>query len=322
MNLTFSQFMNQLAAKPLESFASDVKSLAIGIFEPLDTCLLRFAIDDTNCKAFQARLQNIPLMIEHPGQYILSAQALSFDDSMNSHFPGEFSYGGGFLFEDLINSKDVELKLEGYPNDQYAKQELKRMVSMKDFSYGSVEVFVALPQKVEAFVNGSDQFKFADCGMIKNSFQTINFRTLGLWNLISLFQQDIEQVFVGGTPGKLQAFPDQLRFFGDFKKMDTLYVSGLSLKGYGVFLALGLGVSIAINGSLEKLKKVQQFLHSQVSVLDIATRHEVTTVPLQKLLDPVVEWNGHAMKTASLTSMYMCERIAERVLEQKNKNNI
>lgn len=318
MILTYEQLLSDVKCNGLKSISSRVKAVALGVFEPLDHVRLTMGFKSLGLKPFSAKIQNVPLSVQGEREFILTPTTLSLDDAMNTHFPGDFIYGGAFVLEDLMNHKPLDFRVFGYPTDLTDRQELRKSISVDDLHYGLLDVELRKDLHPTAYVNSGDTLKFTENGAIKNNFQSINFRTSGLLQSIIDLSSHVETVFMAGTTGTLSTLGDSLvRFSGDFLRMDTLYASGLSLKGYGVMLALGLGVLIRVDGNCHVLEQIIANEDRLFKVVDSVTQKELSRLPFKQFRDSTVDIGEDVYKVGSLTSLYLAERIARRLAGQE-----
>ncbi|MDD5456143.1 MAG: homocysteine biosynthesis protein [Candidatus Margulisbacteria bacterium] len=314
MIVTNHQLLNMVNKDGLKKTAAKVDKVSLGVFEPLDHIYLRFAVKDLDVKPFSAKLQNVPLHIENNDHFLVGSQTLAQDDPMNSHFPGEFTYGGAFLIEDLINKKHLDLRVNGYINDVFEKHEIRKNITMKDISEAELIADIYPYQGFKAYVNSSEHFKFTENGMVKNNFSTINFRSSGILQLIIELRKNIDKIFFGGTNAEyIFSNNGHLKITGNFLKMDTLYISGLSLKGFGVYLAVGIGALINVNKKQDIIEKIVDNENRCFNVFDIAAKKELEKTTFKDLKKPIFTYKKNKMKTASLTSLYLSEKIAEKI---------
>ena len=318
MILTYEQLLAEVQKNGLKSLSSEIKSVALGVFEPLDHVRLTMGFKSLGLKPFSAKIQNVPLSVQGEREFILTPSTLSLDDAMNTHFPGDFIYGGAFVLEDLMNHKPLDFRVFGYPTDLTDRQELRKSISVDDLHYGHLDVELRKDLHPTAYVNSADNIKFTENGAIKNNLQTINFRTSGLLQSIIHLQDHVESVFMAGTSGILSALGDSVvRFSGDFLRMDTLYASGLSLKGYGVMLALGLGAVIRVDGRLDVIDQIISNEERLFKVMDVSHQKECGRIPFKQFREQNVVLEGQSYKVGSLTSLYLAERIARRLAGQE-----
>lgn len=316
MILSYRQLIDYVKKHGLQIAAKNVDQVALGVFEPIENISLNFTLKGLDIKPLNAKLQNVPLYIQSNDQFVLSSQSLSLDDSLNTHYPGEFTYGGAFLIEDLINRAELDLRITGYPNDIYDRTELRRTVQMSDLTYTELTVDIHRSKSPKAYINSSENFKYSENGVIKNNMLAINFRSSGILQLIYELREHIQEIFFAGAQGHWMNTDDgNLKISGNFRKMDTLYISALSLKGFGIYLATGLGAIIDVAHHAGRIEHLINNEEREFRIIDIATQTEVATAPLHALKKAEFQLDKHTLKTGSLTSIYLSEKIEERLLK-------
>jgi len=113
-----------------------------------------------------------------------------------------------------------------------------------------------------------------------------------------------------------------LALTGDMKKMDPEFVRGVSLKGYGVSLALGIGVPIPIlNKEILKATTVRDS-EIQACVIDYSSDYPerrgdvVAMVSYADLKSGEVEIDGRKIPTSALSSYSKALKIAGLLKEE------
>ncbi len=314
MRVTYNQLLKMVLEKGIKETAKQVDSVALGVFEPLENVVLSLNISGLHIKPFSAKLQNVPLYNVSSDTFILGSQTLAIDDGMNSHFPGEFAYGGAFLIEDLINRAQLDLRINGYPNDVHDKQEVRKFITNEDVDRAQLTIDVVYPQALNAYVNSTENYKFSENGVVKTNFQTVNFRSNGVLQLIYEIKEFVSEVFVAGAKGSILFGDNGYKIVGDFKEMDTLYISGLSLKGYGIYLAAGIGIVVKAENNQALIEKILSNEARAYNLFDIGIKKDVGTIPLAQLKKPTVSVNNLEVKTCSLTSIYLAQKISEKLI--------
>src|SRR4030042_3167862 len=61
---------------------------------------------------------------------LIGATAIPDDDPRNRVYPGEFTYGGGHVIEELVAGKDVRLVATAYGTDCYPKKKLETLINI------------------------------------------------------------------------------------------------------------------------------------------------------------------------------------------------
>jgi uncharacterized protein (DUF39 family) len=200
----------------------------------------------------------------------IGATEIPDKDPANSKHPGSFSYGGGHVIQDLIAGKDVKLKATAYGTDCYPRKELETWVNIKDLN----EAYLCNPrncyQNYNVAVNATSKTIYTYMGVLKPHFGNANYCSAG--QLSPLLNDPLyktigigTRIWLGGAQGYVYWQGTQhdpkgareengvpiggagtLAIVANLKKMNTEYIKGVSLLGYGVSLAVGLGIPIPI----------------------------------------------------------------------------
>ncbi|MBW2980085.1 homocysteine biosynthesis protein [Candidatus Woesearchaeota archaeon] len=200
----------------------------------------------------------------------IGATEIPENDPANSKFPGDFSYGGGHVIQDLIAGKDVELKATAYGTDCYPRKELHTKINIKDLN----EAILVNPrncyQNYNVAVNKTSKRKiYTYMGVLKPNIANANYCSAGQLSplLKDPYYKTIgvgTRVWVGGAQGYVYWWGTQhspncerkngvpvggagtLAIVGDLKQMKPEWIVGTSMRGYGTTLTVGLGVPIPI----------------------------------------------------------------------------
>lgn len=200
----------------------------------------------------------------------IGATELQENDPANNPHPGRFLYGGGHVIHDLIAGKDVHFRATGYGTDCYPRKELETWINIGDMN----EVYLCNPrncyQNYNVAVNVTDKTVYTYMGVLKPRFGNANYCSAG--QLSPLLNDPLyrtigigTRIWLAGTQGYVywqgtQHSPSEKRnarglplggagtlaVIGDAKEMNSAYVVGTSLLGYGVNLTMGIGVPIPI----------------------------------------------------------------------------
>lgn len=200
----------------------------------------------------------------------IGATALTQDDPRNKIYPGEFKYGGGHVIEDLVAGKDIELKAIAYGTDCYPRREYSALIKLKRLNNAILLNPRNAYQTYNVAINQSDKVIYTYMGMLLPNLGNANYSTTGplspllndpLYKTIGIGTK----IFLGGAVGYViwhgtQHKPDvprtgkgvpkvpagTLAVIGNLKEMSNKWLRGVSVKGYGVSLAVGIGIPIPI----------------------------------------------------------------------------
>ncbi|MBN1434578.1 homocysteine biosynthesis protein [Candidatus Fermentibacterales bacterium] len=201
----------------------------------------------------------------------IGATSLPEGDPANSVFPGRFAYGGGHVIEDLVAGKSVLFRGEAYGGDCYPRRSVEAeldLASMGDailvnprnaYQNYNVAVNASIERPIYTYLGilrpGAANAGFSSAGQLSPLLNDPLYRTIGLGS----------RILLGGGEGYVcfhgtQHDPDVRRnergvpmegagticVAGDLKGMRREYVRGVSIRGYGVSLAVGIAVPVPI----------------------------------------------------------------------------
>ncbi|MBW1918020.1 MAG: homocysteine biosynthesis protein [Deltaproteobacteria bacterium] len=200
----------------------------------------------------------------------LGATEPALDDPLNKVYPGEFKYGGGHVIEELVDGKSVHLVAEGYGTDCYPNKRVERELTLAR----TVNAVLCNPrnayQNYNCAINLSNHIIYTYMGPLRPRAGNANYCTAGQLSplLNDPFYRTIgigTRIFLGGGVGYVcwpgtqhnPAVPrgengvplrpaGTLMVIGDLKQMNSRYLVGVSILGYGCSLAVGLGVPIPL----------------------------------------------------------------------------
>lgn len=253
--------------------AREVDVVTTGTFSPMCSSGMLFNIgqEPPSMRASKVRLNNIPC---HAGlaavDAYLGCTELDKNDPLNKVYPGKFKYGGGHVIEDLLRGKTVRLWGESYGTDCYPRLSIEKDVTLADLKYAMLLNPRNCYQNYNVAVNLTSRIIYTYMGPLKPNCRNANFATAG--ELSPLFNDPYfktiglgTKIFLGGGTGWVLGAGTQhdpkpkrnerglpltpagtLMVRGDMKKMNARYVRGVSILGYGVSLAVGVGIPIPV----------------------------------------------------------------------------
>lgn len=219
----------------------------------------------------RAYINEVPAYTGFAGaDLFIGANALPDDDPRNRTHPGEFNYGGGHVIEALAGGEDVRLVAHAYGTDCYPRRELDTMINIHEMNEAVLFNLRNAYQNYNVAVNGSDKTIYTYMGILKPELGNANYCSAGQLSplLNDPYYKTVgigTRIFLAGGIGYVawqgtQFYPDAprtekgvptrgagtLAVIGDLKQMNTRYLRGLSMLGYGVSLAVGIGLPIPI----------------------------------------------------------------------------
>ncbi len=201
---------------------------------------------------------------------LIGANALPDDDPRNRVHPGEFNYGGGHVIEELVAGKDIRLSATAYGTDCYPRKKLETWINIKDLNEAVLFNPRNAYQNYNVAANTSNKTIYTYMGVLKPNLGNINYSSAGQLSplLNDPYYKTIgigTRIFLGGGIGYVawqgtQHNPNVARsengvprggagtlaVIGDLKQMNSRWLLGTSMLGYGCSITVGIGVPIPI----------------------------------------------------------------------------
>ena len=273
--VTAEEIIDIVHKKGTKKAAQEVDVVTTGTFGPMCSSGAYLNLGHTKPKikigGGHAFLNEVPVYTGFAAVDIyVGATALPNDDPRNKAAPGDFKYGGGHVIEDLVARKDVKLAAEAYGTDCYPRKELTTWINLNDVNEAVLFNPRNAYQNYNVAVNISDKAIYTYMGMLKPRLANANYcsagqlspllndplyKTLGIGTRIFLGGGEGYIVWQGtqhapkvsrkenGTPSAPAA---SLAVLGDLKQMDSKWIMGTSMLGYGTTLYVGIGIPIPI----------------------------------------------------------------------------
>lgn len=328
--------------------AAKVDVVTTGTFSPMCSSGMFFNFGQTTptIKAAEVWLNNVSSYagLAAVDAYIGATEPCA-DDPLNKVYPGSFRYGGGHVIEDLLNGKKVFLKATAYGTDCYPNHLLEKEITLDDLSSALLCNPRNCYQNYNCAINLSDKTIHTYMGTIKSQGRSANYCSAGelspllndpLYKTIGLGTR----IFLGGGIGYVTWQGTQhnprasrakngtpltpagtLMVQGDLKQMESGWLKGVSIQGYGCSMAVGLGIPIPIlNEEMAGYTGVSDAeLFTQVIdyAYDYSNRisRNYGEVSYAELKSGNIEVNGRQVPTAPLSSVVKAREIAEILKE-------
>jgi len=201
---------------------------------------------------------------------MLGATALPENDPRNRDYPGEFKYGGGHVIQQFVSGENIELLAESYGTDCYPRKELRTFINIKKVNEAILFNIRNCYQNYNVAVNLSDKTIYTYMGMLKSNLGNANYCSAGQLSplLKDPYYKTIgigTKIFLCGGVGYIAWWGTQhnpevprtelgipkfpagtIAVIGDLKQMKPEFLVGVSILGYGVSLAVSIGVPIPV----------------------------------------------------------------------------
>jgi uncharacterized protein (DUF39 family) len=256
-----------------EKAAKEVDVVTTGTFSPMCSSGMIFNIgqEPPTIKTSKVWLNDVPA---HCGlaavDSYLGATEPTEDDPLNKVYPGQFNYGGGHVIEDLVRGRSIRLRAKAYGTDCYPRKELDKEISLTELPFAQLLNPRNCYQNYNAAVNLTSRIIYTYMGPLKPNCRNVNFATAGC--LSPLFNDPLfltmglgVKIFLGGGVGWILGAGTQhnprpkrterglpmspagtMMVRGELAGMNSRYLRGVSILGYGCSLSVGVGVPIPV----------------------------------------------------------------------------
>ncbi len=252
-------------------------------------------------------------------------------------------YGGAHVIEELVSGRPVRLKAISSGSDCYPRKDIDTYVSLNSINQAYLFNPRNAYQNYAAGTNSSERTLSTYMGKLLPSYGNVTYSSAGqlspLLNDPTLRTIGIgTRIFLGGGTGYVAWEGTQFRTnvetmngvpvgaarnlatIGDLRGMSSEFVRALNLPGYGVSLALGVGIPIPILD--EEVLRAAAVSDEQLfaPIIDYSVqsrnRRPIKHASYAELRSGKVELFGKEVRTSSLSSYMKARQIAE-VLAQR-----
>jgi len=347
--LTADEIMDYVDKKGLTAAAEDVDVVTTATFGPMCSsgCVLNFGHSKPKIRISEAWIEDV---LVYSGiaavDVYLGATQLRHGDPANMYHPGEFRYGGGHVIEDLVAGKTLQLFALSYGTDCYPLRELRTYFTINDLNQAIMVNPRNCYQNYNVAINDSDRTIYTYMGTLEPYRKNANYCSAGqLSPLLNDPHYDVigvgTKVWLAGAHGHVYAegtqhagvcerTPDGVPMEGagtlaltaDMKQMRPEFVRGVSLRGYGASLALGVGIPIPIlNEEILKRTCIRD-RDILAPVIDYSYHYPEKTgkilryVSYEQLRSGQIEVEGRKVVVGSLSSYHKALEIAHLLADE------
>ncbi len=252
-------------------------------------------------------------------------------------------YGGAHVIEELVSGRPVRLKAASGGTDCYPRRDIDTFVSLNTMN----QAYMFNPrnsyQNYGAGTNSSEKTLFTYMGKLLPNYGNVTYSSAG--QLSPLLKDPTlrtvgigTRIFLGGGTGYVAWEGTQFKTnvetkfgvpmggarniatIGDMREMSPEFLRALVLPGYGVSLALGVGLPIPILD--EEIMKAAALGDEQLfaPVIDYSVqsrnRKPMRHASYAELRSGKIELFGKEVRTSSLSSYLKARQIAETLAER------
>ncbi|MHC4462393.1 MAG: homocysteine biosynthesis protein [Planctomycetota bacterium] len=347
--LTADEIIDYVDRKGLATAAKEVDVVTTATFGPMCSsgCVLNFGHSKPKLRMSEAWVQDVLVYTGLAAVDVyLGATQLRHRDPENMDHPGEFRYGGGHVMEELVAGKTLQLFALSYGTDCYPLREIRTYFTIGDLNQAIMLNPRNCYQNYNVAINDSERTIYTYMGTLEPDRKNANYCSAGQLSplLNDPYYETIgvgTRVWMAGAHGHVYAEGTQhaggvartpegipkggagtLALTGDMKQMRQEFVRGTSFRGYGVSLAMGVGIPIPILNK-EILKRTcirdREIL---APVVDYSTDYPQNTgkvlchVNYEQLRSGEIEVEGRKVAVGSLSSYYKALEIAHLLADE------
>jgi len=342
--LTADEIIDYVDKKGLAEAAKEVDVVTTATFGPMCSsgCFLNFGHSTPKIRITEAWLDDVPVYSGLAAvDVFLGATQLRYNDPDNLYYPGEFRFGGGHVIEKLVAGEKVQLFALSYGTDDYPRREVRTWFDINDLNQAIMVNPRNCYQNYNVAVNTSQKDIYTYLGHLKPDMKNMSYSSAAQLSplLNDPFYMTIgigSRVWLAGAHGHVYAEGTQhaptcertpngvpmegagtLALTGDMKRMRPEFVRGVSLRGYGVSLSLGVGIPIPVlNETILEYTTVRD-REILASVIDYSCDYPENNgkvlgyINYEELKSGEVDFMGKRIKVGSMSSYAKALEIAE-----------
>jgi len=347
--LTADEIMDYVDKKGLAAAAEEVDVVTTATFGPMCSsgCFLNFGHSKPKIRMSEAWVEDVKVYTGIAAVDVyLGATELRHGDPANMYHPGEFRYGGGHVIEDLVAGRQLQLFALSYGTDCYPRREIRTYFTIDDLNQAIMVNPRNCYQNYNVAINDSDRTIYTYMGTLEPRRKNVNYCSAGqLSPLLNDPCYDVigvgTRVWLAGAQGHVYAEGTQhaggcdrteagvpkggagtLALTADMKQMRPPFVRGVSLRGYGVSLALGVGIPIPILNEQVLKRTCVRDRDIWAPVVDYGTDYPQNTgrviahVNYEQLRRGEIDLEGKKAAVGSLSSYYKALEIANLLADE------
>lgn len=342
--LNAEEIIEYVEKKGIESAAKEVDVVTTATFGPMCSsgCFLNFGHSKPKMRIYEAWLDDV---LAYCGvaavDVYLGATQLRHNDPANMYYPGEFKFGGGHVIEKLVAGETIQLFGLSYGTDDYPRKEIRTWFNINDLNQAIMVNPRNCYQNYNVAINCSEKPVYTYLGKLKPDMANATYCSAGQLSplLNDPFYKTIgigTKVWLAGAQGHVYAEGTQhspdcergengvptggagtLALTGDMKKMNREFVRGVSFIGYGVSLAVGVGIPIPVLN--EDILRYTIVKDSDIlaPVVDYSTDYPdatgkiITKVNYEQLKSGTITVSDKEVEVAALSSYNKALKIAD-----------
>ncbi len=271
--LTAEEIIDYVDRKGLDQAAREVDVVTTATFGAMCSsgCFLNFGHAQPKMRMSEMWVDDVPVYAGLAAvDCFLGATQLRYNDPANLDYPGDFAFGGAHVIEKLVAGESCQLFALSYGTDDYPRREARTTFTLADLNQAIMVNPRNCYQNYNIATNCSERPIYTYLGRLEPKMRNLTYCSAGQLSplLNDPFYDTIgvgTSVWLAGARGHVYAEGTQhapdcrrtedgvpregagtLALTADLKQMRREFVRGVSLRGYGVSLALGIGIPIPI----------------------------------------------------------------------------
>ncbi|HNS18883.1 MAG TPA: homocysteine biosynthesis protein [Sedimentisphaerales bacterium] len=347
--LTADEIMDYVDKKGLEAAAREVDVVTTATFGPMCSsgCFLNFGHSKPKIRMSEAWIEDVLVYTGIAAVDVyLGATQLRHGDPANMYPPGEFRYGGGHVIEDLVAGKSLQLFALSYGTDDYPRREIRTYFTLADVNQATMVNPRNCYQNYNVAINDSDRTIYTYLGVLEPRRGNASYCSAGQLSplLNDPYYETIgvgTRVWLAGAQGHVYSEGTQhagncertsdgvpkegagtLALTADMKRMKPEFVRGVSLRGYGVSLALGVGIPIPVLNEKVLQRTCVRDRDILAPVIDYGTDYPQKTgrvichVSYEQLRSGEIDIDGKKIIVGSMSSYHKALEIAHLLADE------
>lgn len=342
--LTAEEVIDYVDKKGISAAAKEIDVVTTATFGPMCSsgCFLNFGHSIPKIRITEAWIDDVPAYAGIAAvDLFIGASQLRHNDPANMYYPGEFRFGGGHVIEKLVERRELQLFGLSYGTDEYPRREIRTMFTLDDLNQAIMVNPRNCYQNYNVATNSSDRPIYTYMGLLKPRMQNLTYSSAGQLSplLNDPYYETIgigSAVWLAGSHGHVYAEGTQhasivertengvpaegagtLALTADMKHMLPEFVRGVTLKGYGVSLALGIGIPIPVLNEQILANTTVRDDDIKAELIDYSydypmkTGKVITHLTYGQLKRGRVEIDGQKVEVSSMSSYSKALHIAE-----------
>lgn len=340
--LTANEAKAYIAENGLKKFQSEIDIVVCSTFEMHTSALLYLNFGQTDPLIYfsEVEINDVKAYPASPTDLVLSGISMS---------ESNFKYGGANVIEELVKGNDVNLKVKGKSVEVFPSKDFETWFNLSDLNSAKLILNQAICQNSIVAANSGEQDINSNMGTLigrleNSTYNSSSFlnplindpscRTIGIGTNIWIAGAKGNIIGEGSNSNPKQKVNEKgipvgpaitLSAYADPREMDSRWIRGGNIAGYGPVLYVGIGVPIPVLNEevAEALAITDDNIHTTIVDYSIPRRTKPTfgQCTYKELRTSTVVINEKPTLTSSLSSMAgaieISNTLKESILDSK-----